>query len=239
VAARFFSGLKGIHMRIVSLLGGLVKGKLLVTVLVSLALVGGTTVVMAATPGGQSVFHAVTGTSTSTAKVAVTVATKQVSVSVNVNSKTTTKVSGACADLTEAQQMVDKHHMRSATKDNGLQLAQAICALHNGTFKAVTSAGVLVTSSRHFTSAEIDQLLTLAAALSAQSMQDVHTVTDLNLVDYLAVAVQTCGSAASVSGCVQSKIVIAVPTITIKVTPPAIPTFPPIPTLTPPPVPTR
>jgi len=67
-------------MRIVSLLGGLVKGKLLVTVLVSLALVGGTTAVMAATPGGQSVFHAVTGTSTSTAKVAVTVATKQVSV---------------------------------------------------------------------------------------------------------------------------------------------------------------
>jgi hypothetical protein len=56
VASRFFSGLKGIHMRILSLLGGLVKGKVLVTVLVSLALVGGTTAVMAATPGGQSVY---------------------------------------------------------------------------------------------------------------------------------------------------------------------------------------
>lgn len=233
-------------MRILALLGGLVKGKVLVTVLVSLALVGGTTAVMAATPGGRSFFHSVvsastsTSTSTSTANVAITAKANQASsASVNVNGSTTAKAPDVCADLTEALQVVDKHHMRSDTNDNGLQLAEAICALHNGTFKATTSTGALVTSSRHFTYAEIDQLLTLTAVLSARAMQGVHTVTNLNLVANLAVAVQACGSAGSVSGCVQSQIIIAVPTITIKVTPPAIPTLPLFPTPTIPSVPTR
>lgn len=221
-------------MRMLHIFGGFLKGKVLVAICVSLLVIGGTGAVMASTSGGRSAFtHASPSTGKATVKISATTSAHvhtSVTVTVTVNGTTvTTDINKACANLGQVQQMVNNHHLTSMTATDALALVHAICALHNGTFTGVTPSGATVTSSRHFTFAEIDQLLTLAVVSAVRNTQHMphNTMMNLHLVAFLAVAVQSCGSASSVAGCVRSKIT-AFPPITI--TPPVVPTIPAIPT---------
>ena len=53
--------MKGLCVRFSSVLSSLLKGKLLAIALVSVAVVGGTAVMAAATPGGRNLVHAIVG----------------------------------------------------------------------------------------------------------------------------------------------------------------------------------
>lgn len=219
-------------MRILHAFGGFLKGKVLIALCVSLLVIGGTSAVMASTPGGQSIFtHPSPATKKATVKISVTTSVHvntPVKVTVTVNGTTvTTDINKACANLGQVQQMINNHHLKTMTATDALALARAICALHNGTFSGVTPAGATVTSSRHFTFAETDQLLTLAVVSAIRNIQHGShgTMVNLHLVAFLAVAVQNCGSASSVAGCVRGKIMAFPP-----ITPPAAPTIPAIPT---------
>ncbi len=68
---------------------------------------------------------------------------------------------------------------------------QAICSLHQGTFKGTTPGGVSVSSHRVFGYGEIADLLTYAQFLATH---DNATLTSDNPRSYLAEALQRCGT---------------------------------------------
>jgi hypothetical protein len=74
----------------------------------------------------------------------------------------------ACPGLSEAQNLATNYHLKTASQGEAVK---AICALHQGTFKGVTSGGVTVTASRVYGYGEIDQLLTYAQYVVTIAME--------------------------------------------------------------------
>ncbi len=98
----------------------------------------------------------------------------------------------ACPGLSQAQKLASSYHLSTDSQGDAVQ---AICALHQGTFKGAASDGTLITASRVYGYGEIDQLLTYAQYLAAQDKTSPDgKLSDTNVRSYLAAALQSCGT---------------------------------------------
>jgi len=162
----------------------IVKGKLFVAILAGAVLMGGATAAFATTPAGQAMVHAVTH-SQSTAAMPDKASDKN-------HGQTTTSHGNTCPGLPEAQQLASKFSLGTSSTSDAIQ---AICALHQGTFKGTTSSGTSVTSSRVFGYGEIEMLLTYAQSLASHDKANAGgKLTSDNARSYLAQALQSCGA---------------------------------------------
>jgi hypothetical protein len=167
----------------------LLKGKLALTAVASVLLLGGATAVFAATPAGRSVVQSITHTSPTVAASA----TKGAKSSGQSNGQgRQNQDHNACPGLPDAQNLAKKYGLSTASNSAGVM---AICALHQGTFKGTTTSGVAVNASRVYGYGEIDQLLTYAKYLAGQDQTNMGgKLTDTNVSSYLAAALHSCGS---------------------------------------------
>src|SRR2546421_948787 len=160
-------------------------GKLLVAAFASIVLIGSATAVFAATPAGPGIVHSITHVQSSTG------AKKDVSSHKN-NGHDATSHRNSCPGLPEAQQLASKYSLSTASKSSAIQ---AICALHQGTFKGTTSSGASVSSRRVFGYGEIDMLLAYASYLATHNKTSASSkLTSDNLLNYLAQALKSCGA---------------------------------------------
>lgn len=162
------------------------KGKFLVIALASLALVGGATAVFAASPAGQGMVHTITHSQSD----------KTTPDSAGHKSKSQDKGTGnhatSCPGLPEVKDLATKFALSVSSTSDAIQ---AICALHQGTFKGTTSGNASVTSSSVLGFGEIDKLLTYAQFLASHDKANATgKLTDSNARSYLAQALQSCGT---------------------------------------------
>jgi len=161
------------------------KGKLLVTVLVAVALLGGATAVFAATPAARGMVPSLTRSQSATA----------VPGGASQKSKSNQDASGhgtTCPGLPEAQQLATEFALSTDSRSDTIQ---AICALHEGTFKGTTSSGASVSSGRVYGYGEIAMLLTYAQYLASHDTASTSSkLTGENVRTYLAQALQSCGT---------------------------------------------
>jgi hypothetical protein len=166
----------------------LLKGKLIVVALVSVAIVGGATA-FAATSAGQGLVHAFTGQSHTTATPQVESHGKHLQTNnhhADKNSKNT------CPGLPDAQRLATQFALSTDSASDDIQ---ALCALHQGTFTDTTPNGASVSSKRVFGYGEIDQLLTYAQFLAGQDKANAgDKLTSANARGFLAEAIQSCGT---------------------------------------------
>jgi hypothetical protein len=161
------------------------KGKLLVTVLVAVALLGGATAVFAATPAGQGMVPSITRSQSATAVLD------------GGNHKGSSNQDAAghgttCPGLPEAQQLATQFALSTDSRSDAIQ---ALCALHGGTFKGTTSSGASVSSSRVYGYGEIEMLLTYAQYLASHDQASTsRKLTGENVRTYLAQALHNCGT---------------------------------------------
>lgn len=175
----------------------LLKVKALVIAIASVALVGGATAAFAATPAGQTVVQSIMH--------ARPTMTAHATPGSQADGHTTTATAGqhACPGLSDAQNLAVSYHL--STDSNGSAL-QAICALHQGTFKGTATSGTTVSASRVYGYGEVDQLLTYAAYLAAHDSGNMGgALTDANVSSYLADALQRCGNT-PLQRCLQTNI---------------------------------
>jgi hypothetical protein len=174
----------------------LLKGKILLTVIASIVLVGGATAAFATTPAGQQVVQSIT-------QARPTVTATATHGAKHPGQNGTPMDQGACPGLPEAQNLAAKYHLSTASQGDAVK---AICALHQGTFKDATTGGATVTASRVYGYGEIDQLLTYAQYLAAHnSANPGGKLDDTNVSSYLATALHTCGSS-PLETCLQTSI---------------------------------
>lgn len=177
-------------MRFSSVFSRLLKGKLLLIALVSIAAVGGTTAMAVSTPGGQNLIHAIAGNTSDKSTPAKRSPTRG-------TGREATPTPGAnrhatnCPGLPEAQNLAVRFSLSTASTGDAIQ---AICSLHQGTFKGTTPSGTAVSSSRVFGYGEIEDLLTYARYLATHDATNTSgTLTSSNARSYLAEALQRCG----------------------------------------------
>ncbi len=171
-------------MKFVSLL----KGKLIVAALVSVAVVGGATA-FAATSAGGGLVHAITGQAHVTATADVESHGHNLQAN---NHHADTSHKNTCPGLPDAQQLATQFGLGTASTSDDIQ---AVCALHQGTFTGTTPNGTSVSSKRVFGYGEIDQLLTYAQFLAGQDKANAGgKLTSASARGFLAQAVQSCGT---------------------------------------------
>ncbi len=164
----------------------LLKGKLALTAVASVLLLGGASAVFAATPAGRSVVQSISHTSSTAATP-----TKGMKHSGQANGQNK-QDHNACPGLSDAQNLAKAYGLSTTSSSAGVM---AICALHQGTFKGTTTSGVAVNASRVYGYGEIDQLLTYARFLASQDeMNTDGKLTDANVSSFLATALHSCGS---------------------------------------------
>ncbi len=180
-------------MRLSSVLSSLLKGKYLSIVLVSIALAAGTAAMAASTPAGRNVVQTVVELKAATStpvKPSLTTKPKNG----NTTTPGTNKSAANCAGLTEAQTLAASF---SLSTDSASDALQAICTLHQGTFKGTTPSGESVSSSWIFGYGEIKDLLTYARYLATHDTTSASgTFTSTNTRSYLAEALHNCGTMA-------------------------------------------
>jgi hypothetical protein len=182
-------------MGMISALTTLLKGKALVTTVLGLTLVGGTTAALAATtPPGQSIVQNLTGVhATATPDHQNDDGDNNDDKESENNDKDDSK---SCPGLPEAQQLATKFSLSTDSNSGSIQV---ICTLHDGTFQGtVNNEGV--TTDHVLGYGEIDQLLTYAQSLAEK---DNATLSDSNVESYVATALKNCGSTA-VAVCVNA-----------------------------------
>lgn len=174
-------------MKFVSLL----KGKLLAFAFVGVAVVGGATAAFAATPMGQNMVHTITGSTHSGDTLDVNNHDNN-SGHANNGKDSNNDNKNSCPGLPDAQLLATQFSLSISSDSNDIQ---AICSLHQGTFKGATPNGTQVTSSRVFGYGEIDMLLTYAQSMASQDKANASgKLTSDNASGYLAEAVESCGT---------------------------------------------
>jgi hypothetical protein len=178
-------------MRFSSVFRRLLKGKLLAIALVSIAAIGGTAAMAASTPGGQDLVHALVGLTSATSTPAKPSPTRG-------TGREATATPGAnghaanCPGLPEAQNLAASFSLSTDTTSDAVQ---AMCSLHQGTFKGTTPGGAAISSSRVFGYGEIQDVLTYAHYLATHDATNPGgTLTNSNARSYLAEALQRCGT---------------------------------------------
>ncbi|MGH2497193.1 MAG: hypothetical protein ACRDIV_21045 [Ktedonobacteraceae bacterium] len=177
----------------------IVKGKLFVTMLAGVVLIGGATAAFAATPAGQGIIHA--GAHRQPAATAPGKASHKDKD--HSHATTATGHGNSCPGFPQAQQLASEFLLSAASTGDAVL---AICALHQGTFKGTTTGGTSVSSSRVFGYGEIEMLLTYTQSLASHDKANTSgTLTSNNARNYLAQALQNCG-ATPLETCLKSNI---------------------------------
>jgi hypothetical protein len=97
-----------------------------------------------------------------------------------------------CPGLPDAQRLATQFALSTDSTSDDIQ---AMCSLHQGTFKGATPNSSSISSKRVFGYGEIDQLLTYAQFLAGQDKANAGgKLTSANARGYLAAAVQSCGT---------------------------------------------
>jgi hypothetical protein len=173
----------------------LLRGKLVAAALVSIILVGGATAVFAAAPAGQNLVHTMTGSAHATVAPDVdrhANNTRHANTQPAHDPHASNSNTRNCPGLPAAQQLATQFALSSESKSPDIQ---AMCSLHQGTFKGTTPNGTSVSSKRVFGYGEIDQLLTYAHYLAGQDKAHAGSkLTSANAWSYLAEAIQSCGT---------------------------------------------
>lgn len=173
----------------------LLQAKALVTAAAAVLLVGGASAAFAATPQGQSLMKNVTRHAPPTMTVGHdgTPGAKGTSEA--------KKGNNGCPGLPDAQNLAARFHLSTASSGSTVQ---AICALHNGTFKGTTASGTTVSAQHVLGYGEIEQLLTLAQFMAAHDATNAGAkLTDTNVSSFLAAALHICASTHSTEDCVR------------------------------------
>src|SRR5258708_23194518 len=164
----------------------LLRGKLVGAALVSIILVGGAMAVFAATPAGQNLVHTMTGSAHATVAPDVDQHannTQHANTQPAHDPHASNSNTRNCPGLPAAQQLATQFALSSDSKSQDIQ---AMCSLHQGTFKGTTPNGTSVSSKRVFGYGEIAQLLTYAHYLSGQDKPNAgSTLTIVNATRYL------------------------------------------------------
>ncbi|HEY1351640.1 MAG TPA: hypothetical protein VGF67_18635 [Ktedonobacteraceae bacterium] len=161
----------------------LLPTKALVTIVAGVLLVGGATAAFAATPAGQTVVQSLTHTHPTTTAAATHGAQAQ---------GTSAHGQKTCAGLADAQNLATSFHLSTASTGAAIT---AICALHAGTFRSMTSAGVKVAADRVYGYGEIRQLLTYAQYLATHNSANAGgTLSDTTVDSFLADALHSCAA---------------------------------------------
>lgn len=167
-------------MSLGTIIAAALKGKVVATALVSIALVGGGTAAMAATPVGQSVVKTISSNISSTTPSANHSSSNQDSkgdkASANAHASDHTK---DCPGLADAQNIAKA---LSLSTDSKSATIKTICSLHDGSYKGLNHA---------MGYGEIENLLTYTQSLAKK---DSAKLTDSNLASYIATALKNCGS---------------------------------------------
>jgi len=185
---------KEVRMKFVRFL----RGKLAAAAIACVIIVGGATAAFAATPAGQDLVH----TLSSQAHTQVTANADSHAGNPHANNQHANNGNkSACPGLPDAQRLAGQFALSTASTSGAIQ---AICSLHQGTFKGTTPNGASVSSSRVFGYGEIDALLTYAQFLASHDKANASgKLTSTNAQSYLAEAVQSCGTTPLVT-CLQT-----------------------------------
>jgi len=171
------------------------RGKLVAAAIVGIVVVGGATAAFAATPTGQGLVHAITGQAHTTATPDADRHENNNQDDNNQDDNNQHASNGDksnCPGLPDAQRLATQFALSTASTSDDIQ---AMCSLHQGTFKGATPNGTPVSSKRVFGYGEIDQLLTYAQFLAGQDKANAGgKLTSANARGYLAAAVQSCGT---------------------------------------------
>jgi hypothetical protein len=166
----------------------LLKGKLIVVALVSVAVVGGATA-FAATSVGQGLVNDLSGQGHHTATQDVESHGNHLQAN---NPQADNSNKNTCPGLPDAQRLAKQFALSTDSTGDDIQ---ALCALHQGTFTGTTPNGASVSSKMVFGYGEIDQLLTYAQFLAGQDKVNAgDKLTSANARGFLAEAVQSCGT---------------------------------------------
>ena len=165
------------------------RGKLVAAAIVGIVIAGGATAAFAATPAGQDLVHTLTGPAH--AKVTATVDSQAGDPHAN-NHQTNNDNKNTCPGLPDAQRLAAQFALSTASNSDDIQ---AMCSLHQGTFKGTTPGGASVSSNQVFGYGEIDALLTYAQNLASHDTANAGgKLTSANARGFLAEAVQSCGT---------------------------------------------
>jgi hypothetical protein len=165
------------------------RGKLVAAAIVGIVIVGGATAAFAATPAGQELVHTLTGPAHT--KVASNVDSQAGNPHAN-NHQANNDKKNTCPGLPDAQRLAAQFALSTDSNSDDIQ---AMCSLHQGTFKGTTPNGTSVSSNQVFGYGEIDALLTYAQFLASHDTANAGgKLTSTNAQSYLAEAVQSCGT---------------------------------------------
>jgi hypothetical protein len=184
-------------------LPGPFQAQALSMIVAGVLMLGGASAVFASTSVGRHVLQSTVHT-----HAAVAAAALHTSRHDGQKAGTSKQKQGDCPGLPAAQQLATQHHLSSADQGDAVN---AICALHQGTFKGTTSRGVSVTAGRVYGYGEIDQLLTYAQYLASHDQAHAGgKLTATNVSSYLAAALHSCG-ATTLETCVKTALAASQP----------------------------
>lgn len=166
-------------MSLGSMIATALKGKVVATALVGVALVGGGTAAMAATPGGQNIVKTITASVSSVTPSSHSSHSQDNNgIKVSATARATDH-SNVCPGLADAQNIAKAFSLSTDSKSATIK---TICSLHDGSYKGLNHA---------LGYGEIENLLTYAQSLAKKANA---TLTDGNIDAYLAAALKNCGS---------------------------------------------
>jgi hypothetical protein len=167
------------------------RRKLVAVALACTFVVVGATAVFAATPAGQNLVHTITGSAHAT-PTPDSGRHKNDTHADNAhadNHQANNDNKSSCPGLPDAQRLAAQFSLSTSSKSDDIQ---AICSLHEGTFKGTTPSGTVVASSRVFGFGEIDELLTYAQHLAGHDVGG--KLTSANARGFLAESIRSCGT---------------------------------------------
>ncbi|GHO74658.1 hypothetical protein KSD_24290 [Ktedonobacter sp. SOSP1-85] len=168
-----------------------IKGKIVVTALVSLAVVGGGTAALAASPAGQNFAKSI-AIPAHTATPDKQDGKDQNAKNGATQGKQSNDHKNGCPGLAEAQNLAKKFSLSTDSKGATIQL---ICSLHDGTYKGL---------DHPLGFGEIEDLLTYAQYLAGHDKSATNAkLTDETLSNYVANALKTCNNG-SITACVKA-----------------------------------
>ena len=168
-----------------------IKGKIVITALVSLAVVGGGTAALAASPVGQNITKSITAP-THTATPDKQDGKDQDTKGGKDQDKQSNDHKNDCPGLADAQNLAKKFSLSSDSKGATIQL---LCSLHDGTYKGL---------DHPLGFGEIEDLLTYAQYLAGHDKSAAGAkLTDETLSTYIATALKTCNNG-SITACVKT-----------------------------------
>lgn len=209
-----------------SILATVLKGKVLATVLVGAAVVGGGTAAMASTPAKQFLTNQATAIATKTVTPTnhaenVGKGTPTPKATPQMNNDQQHNQNQPCAGFPEIQRLATQFSLDSKSTGDDVK---ALCSLHDGTFKGTTTSGTTVSTKTVYGYGEINQLLTAAQQMVRHDTNNENAkLTRDKARTSIANVLSHCGTT-QLEACLKAS-----PTVTPTVSPTVTPTTTPHP----------